>query len=76
MIMKSRIMGLYELKERALDKLYDVAYNSKEYARDKLTNSAIHIVTLLNRYKDRSLAFRLHDLADQYDPRPTGQWQH
>lgn len=35
----------------------------------------VGIIKFSALYKDRGLSRRLHDLADQYDPRPTGEWQ-
>lgn len=29
----------------------------------------------LNKTKNRVLAYRLHDMADQYDPQPTGDFR-
>jgi len=34
----------------------------------------LQIIKLLNPSKDRSLSFRLHGIADEYDTRPTGEW--
>lgn len=34
----------------------------------------IALIRFSERHKDRELARELHDIADQYDPRPTGQW--
>ena len=44
--------------------------------RYKATKFLLWFIQKINKSKDRSLAMELHDLADQYDPRPTGEWQH
>ena len=41
---------------------------------EKTTDFLMWLIHILNRYKDRNLSVRLHDLADNYDTRPTGQW--
>jgi len=43
--------------------------------REKLTDLLLFLVRRINRYKDRCLSKRLHDIADQYDPFPTGEWK-
>ena len=43
--------------------------------RDRLTDWALALLMRLNPNKDRALAWRLHRLADLYNPSPTGQWE-
>lgn len=39
-----------------------------------MTTFLLWLVRKLNRYKDRCLSKRLHRLADEYNPFPTGEW--
>lgn len=38
------------------------------------TERLLRLVFRLNRYKNNSLAYKLHSLADYYDTRPRGEW--
>lgn len=50
-------------------------YDARERLRRMLTDAAVWAIRRLNPSKDNGLSMRLHDLADQYDTRPTGQWE-
>ena len=54
--------------------LYDLKEWLKEWCNYNLTSWTIWLIKIVNPYKDRMLSNRLHDLADWYDPRPTGEW--
>jgi hypothetical protein len=48
------------------------------WGRDRpgiVTRVLLFILQKINPHKDRTLAWRLHDIADQYDTRPSGQWR-
>ena len=47
----------------------------RDWLQDKLTRMLLWLLLKLNPSKDRCLSVRLHDIADQYDTRPTGQWR-
>jgi hypothetical protein len=49
-------------------------YELKEFLRDRGTELLIKGIEILNQVCDRSLAWKLHKLADRYDNRPTGEW--
>lgn len=40
-----------------------------------VTDVILKLLLQVNQSKDRSLSWRLHNIADEYDPRPTGQWR-
>lgn len=64
----------YWLVLTPLDKLGIDYWDVKYRIYDAWTDLLIWTVEKTCRYKDRCLAHRLHRLADQYDPRPTGEW--
>lgn len=39
-----------------------------------MTVLGVKMIEYANPTKDRALSYWLHNLADQYDTRPTGQW--
>ncbi len=47
-----------------------------ELLTDTLTDVLLWMLQRLNKYKSRTLSFRLHNIADRYDTRPTGQWSY
>ena len=42
---------------------------------DFLTAWLLKLLRVLNPYKDNGLSQQLHDIADEYDTRPTGEWR-
>lgn len=43
--------------------------------RDLATALLVYFIKCLNPYKDRRLSRKLHNLADEYNTRPTGEWR-
>jgi hypothetical protein len=41
---------------------------------DYIAYGCIWLMQKLKPYRDESFAYKLHDIADQYTRRPTGQW--
>lgn len=47
----------------------------RSYWDPVLTAVLLWALRKVNPHKDNRLAHKLHDMADQYDTRPTGAWQ-
>lgn len=58
-----------------LEQIYCDYHLFKYSARIKLTDLLIYLIKKLNPYKDPSLSRKLHDVADEYDKNPTGEWK-
>lgn len=41
---------------------------------DRVTPALIHLIQVLNPSADNKLSRQLHQVADEYDTRPTGEW--
>lgn len=46
----------------------------KYYLQVKTTDVLLYLMKQINKGKDRTLSHLLHNIADEYDPRPTKQW--
>lgn len=51
-----------------------IRFPYEDHVKPRITSVLIRAIRAVNRHKNRSLAWELHDLADEYDPRPTGKW--
>ena len=74
----SKILDGRSLTEFCRDEIaaeWNARYDEREWVRSHLTDFLLWSLRRVNRYKDRCLARRLHNIADEYDPRPTGEWQ-
>lgn len=49
---------------------FGISYGLRNLAIDLL----LWLLSHVEQCKSRCLAWRLHDIADRYDPRPTGKW--
>lgn len=47
----------------------------KNYIKNFFINIGIFIIKRAEPCKDENLSWRLHNLADQYARRPTGEWK-
>lgn len=45
------------------------------HLRPPATNVIIKLLLQVNQHKNNALARRLHNIADEYDTRPTGRWR-
>lgn len=49
----------------------------KTWLREKTVDFCVWLIKRVERYKNESLSWRLHNLADEYYARrPTGQWNY
>lgn len=46
----------------------------RDCVRERLIHMLLWGLRRVEPCKNRALAVLLHDVADRYDPRPTGQW--
>jgi len=53
----------------------ETVYTVRTWCRESIADFAMWLIRWTNRGKDRMLSRRLHDLADTYDTRPTGEWR-
>lgn len=51
-----------------------MSYEIREAIRWACVRLAVRFLRLTNRCKDEALSMYLHDVADEYARRPTGQW--
>ena len=52
-----------------------MSHEAREKVWGLLTEFLVWLIRCVNPSKDNVLSRRLHDVADEYDTRPTGQWR-
>jgi len=51
------------------------AYKIKEWVRETLVDFSIWLLITAEPSRHEGLSMRLHNVADQYARRPTGEWR-